>query len=281
VREKAVLVLNPVAGKRKKIKESILKILSTKYNLEIFQSEGKKETLKILYSLKPETVIIAGGDGTINSVLPYIYETGATLGILPFGSGNGLARNLKIPLNPERAARKLLKPKRLRVDLGIINDEIYFINVAGVGFDGYIAHEFEKSEKRGIPPYVISGLKGYFNFSEFNYKFEDKEGKAFLIAFANFQQYGGEARIAPGAKPGDGYIDIVFLRKPPLSYAIANFPRLFTGRLEKLKLYNKIRRKELKIDITPPQLSHHDGEAGPLLSHINLTVKKRAINLLR
>ena len=99
MREKAVLVLNPVAGKRKKIKESILEILSTKYKLEVFQSEGKKETLKILYSLKPETVIIAGGDGTINSVLPYIYETGATLGILPFGSGNGLARNLKIPSN--------------------------------------------------------------------------------------------------------------------------------------------------------------------------------------
>lgn len=281
MKEKAVLLLNPIAGKRKKLKETILQILQQKYDLEVLKTRGKKETNQFLFKLSPDYVFVAGGDGTVNSILPFLSTSNVEMGLIPFGSGNGLARNLKVPLDPEKAARKLLNPKRIKVDLGIINDEIYFINVAGVGFDGYIAHQFEKSKRRGISPYVAAALKGYFNFQEFFYEYEGNRGKAFLIAIANFQQYGGEARIAPGAKPSDGFMDIVFLRKPPLSYAMANFPRLFTGNLEKLRLYKRIKRKGIEIHLTPSQPSHYDGEAGPLLSHIKLHVKKRALRLLR
>jgi len=281
VKEKAVLLLNPAAGKRKELKESILHILREKYDLEVIKASGKEKTNELLFKISPDFVFVAGGDGTVNSILPFLYRSNAEMGLIPFGSGNGLARNLKLPLDPEKAARRLLKPKRIKVDLGIINDEIYFINVAGVGFDGYIAHQFEKSKRRGISPYVAAALKGYFNFQEFFYEYEGIRGKAFLIAIANFQQYGGEARIAPGAKPGDGLMDIVFLRKPPLSYAMANFPRLFTGNLEKLRLYKRIKRESIEIHLTPTQPSHYDGEAGPLLSCIKLNVKKRALRLLR
>ncbi len=281
MKENAVLLLNPEAGTRKKLRETIPKILSKRYEIKILKTKGKRETNEELERLSPEIVFAAGGDGTVNSILPYLYKSHAYLGLLPYGSGNGLARNLKTPLNLEKAATKLLNPKKLRLDLGIINEKMYFINVAGVGFDGYIAHEFENSKNRGISPYIIAGLKGYIGFKEFSYRFEDQEGRAFLIALANFPQYGGEARIAPGAKPGDGLIDIVFLRKPPLSYALTNFPRLFTGGIERLSLYKKIKRKETLIFLEPPQLSHNDGESGPLLSTISLQVKKRAINVLR
>ena len=280
-KNKAVLLINPYAGKRKKLREEIVKILSSVYEIEPLMAQGKDKTLESLRKLSPEVVIVAGGDGTINSTLPYLLESGAFLGIIPFGSGNGLARNLHIPLNSTRAAQRLIRPKKLRVDVGIINGEIYFINVAGIGFDGYIAHEFDQMGKRGISPYVYAALKGYFKKEEFRYETQGISGEAFLIAFANFPQYGGEARIAPGANPSDGKMDVVFIKKPGLGYTLGNWPRLFVGGIEKLRVFSRLRVSSLSLEVSPPQPSHYDGEKGPLLSRIGLQVKKRAIKVLR
>ncbi len=280
-KKEAVLIINPLAGTNRQLREDILEILNQGFALEVLRAEDKGKTLDQLRRMKPSTVIVAGGDGTINSTIPYLVESGACLGIIPFGSGNGLARNLRIPLNPLQAARKLLKPKKLRVDVGIINGTIYFMNVAGVGFDGYVAHEFENMGKRGIPPYVYAALKGYFKFGEFHYETQGLKGKAFLIAFANFPQYGGEARIAPGANPSDGKVDVIFLRKPTIGYTLGNWPRLFVGGIERLKIYSRLRVSSLKLRISPPQPSHYDGEKGPLLTQINLRVMKRAVRVLR
>ena len=280
-KKEAVLLINPYAGTRKKLREEIVKILSSAYEIETILAEGKDKTLDSLRKLSPEVVIVAGGDGTINSTLPYLLESGAFLGIIPFGSGNGLARNLHIPLNSTRAAQRLLRPKKLRVDVGIINEEIFFINVAGVGFDGYIAHEFDRMEKRGISPYVYAALKGYFKKEEFRYETQGISGEAFLIAFANFPQYGGEARIAPGANPSDGKMDVVFIKKPGLGYTLSNWPRLFVGGIEKLRVFSRLRVSSLSLEVSPPQPSHYDGEKGPLLSRIKLQVKKRAVKVFR
>jgi len=281
VKEKALFVINPLAGTNRRIRDEIFKILSIGYELEVLTAEDKEKTLERLRLRRPSTVIVAGGDGTINSTIPYLMESGAFLGIIPFGSGNGLARNLRIPLNPAQAARRLLRPKKLRVDVGIINGKIYFMNVAGVGFDGYVAHEFESMGKRGIPPYVYAALKGYFKFGEFNYETQGIRGKAFLIAFANFPQYGGEARIAPGANPSDGKVDVIFLRKPNIGYTLGNWPRLFVGGIEKLRIYSRLRVSSLNLRVSPPQPSHYDGEKGPLLTSLHLQVRKRAVKVLR
>ncbi len=267
----AVLLLNAAAGRSRNFREDVTHILRKRYNLEVIVATDKQLTLQRLRKTEPDIVFVAGGDGTINSTLPYLLESGACLGVLPFGSGNGLARNLRIPLNPLKAARLYLEGKTRLVDVGLINSRIYFINVAGVGFDAFIAHEFETSGRRGITPYVVAALKGFFSFQEFEFE-GDQQGRAFIIAFANFPQYGGEARIAPGADPGDGKIDIVFLRKPSLPYALSRVPLLFTDMISRLKIYRRIKAERFFIKLKQPQLLHYDGESGPLLTEVEVRV---------
>lgn len=275
----AALLLNNAAGRSKHFREEVTGILRQKYHLEVLLATDKKKTVEKLFKLSPEILFVAGGDGTINSTIPYLLKTRAVLGILPFGSGNGLARNLRIPLNPLKAALLYLQESTKEIDIGVLNDSIYFMNVAGVGFDAFIAHEFEKSMKRGITPYVIAAIRGFFKFPEFEFETKTEKGKAFIVAFANFPQYGGEARIAPGADPSDGKLDIVFLRKPSLSYAVSRVPLLFTDMIGKLKIYKRIQASEFTLKLNPPQLSHYDGESGPSFQSIRVKVIPHAIRI--
>lgn len=212
-----------------------------------------------------DTIVAFGGDGTINSIASSLVNTNKTLGILPGGSGNGLVRNLNIPLAWRRALDTLITGRDVYIDSGVINDR-FFLNVAGIGLDGFISKKFnQESKARGILPYVYYAVKGYFEMPAFHVRVtvDDTEfdDEVFILACANFRQYGGNAIIAPQASPYDRRLDLCVLNKFKLLKSSLNIQRLFTGNIDKFPFYKSFKFERVRIKILTGKVPYtYDGE---------------------
>lgn len=164
-----------------------------------------------------ERVIAWGGDGTINEAAGPLIGTNVALGIVPSGSGDGLARGLGLRREPEAAFRTALGPVR-PLDVGWIGGR-HFLNIAGVGFDAAVASTFNNRSTRGKRGYVIDGLRGIWSYESRHYQVDAGEhrldGPCFVVAFANCQQYGSGIILAPEADPSDGQLDMVMVSGGP------------------------------------------------------------------
>ncbi|HEX5070200.1 MAG TPA: diacylglycerol kinase family protein [Vicinamibacterales bacterium] len=162
-------------------------------------------------------VIAWGGDGTINEVAGPLIGTGVTLGIVPAGSGDGLARGLGISLDPAKAFRVALSPGR-PFDIGWLGDR-HFLNIGGVGFDAAVAAAFGQRSRRGKGGYVVDGLRSIWSYESRHYCVEcgDRrvDGPCFVVAFANCRQYGSGIVLAPEADPADGQLDMIMVSGGP------------------------------------------------------------------
>jgi YegS/Rv2252/BmrU family lipid kinase len=208
-----------------------------------------------------------GGDGTVNSVATSLLNTNKTLGILPGGSGNGLARNLNIPLSWHRALDTLIHGQDVLIDAGKIN-EIYFYNVAGIGLDGLISKKFNlESKTRGILPYVYFALKGVVEMPTFRVRVSapecEFEDEILILALANFREYGANVVIAPRASPFDHVLDLCILNKFKLIRSSWSIQRLFTGNIDKFPFYRSFNFERVHIrSLQDPVPFHFDGEYG-------------------
>ena len=270
--ERILVVLNPQSGVVSKDEATsvIFNKLRKHFNtVSLINSNspahGYETTRQALEQF--DVVVAFGGDGTINSVASALLNTHKTLGILPGGSGNGLVRNLNIPLSWRRALDILISGTDVYVDAGKINNR-YFFNVAGIGLDGLISKKFNLEAKtRGLAPYIYYAFKGVFEMPTFRVEihlgdtvFQDE---IMLIAFANFKQYGGKVIIAPFASPYDKLLDICIINKFKLLKESLNLRNLFTGKIHKFPFYKsfKFDRCEIKsLDGLIP--FHFDGEYG-------------------
>ncbi|MCP5049812.1 MAG: diacylglycerol kinase family lipid kinase [bacterium] len=281
--EKILVVINSGSGMTPKDDAAsvIFRKLRTHFHtVSLINSNSPSHSLEIVRQALDQFDIITafGGDGTINSIASAMIGSGKTLGILPGGSGNGLARNLGIPLSWRRALDILINGQDIHIDAGKINHH-YFFNVAGIGLDGVIAKKFElESKSRGIAPYIYYAFKEYFQ--ETTYPVEIKLGdttireEVMLIALANFRQYGSNAIIAPFASPHDQLLDICILNKFKLLKESLHFPYLFTGKIHKLPFYktHKFEKCEI-ISVAGDIPYHYDGEyGGEDLSHFTVEV---------
>ena len=162
-------------------------------------------------------VIAWGGDGTINETAGPLIGTRVTLGIVPSGSGDGLARGLGLPRDPERAFGLALGPAR-PMDVGWLGDR-HFLNIAGVGFDAAVAAAFNSRAIRGKRGYIVDGLRGVWAYESRDYQIEAGphrlDGPCFVVAFANCTQYGSGIVLAPEADPADGELDMVLVSGGP------------------------------------------------------------------
>jgi YegS/Rv2252/BmrU family lipid kinase len=204
-----------------------------------------------------------GGDGTVNETAQGLVGTSTALGILPKGSGNGLARHLTIPLHLDGALTLLEKYNVIGMDALLINDKIS-INVSGIGFDAHVAGLFGKSGKRGLAGYTKLILQEFLGFKEFACE-ALLDGKsytcnAFIIAFANSSQFGNNARIAPTASVCDGVMDICFIKKIPVTSVAAFTARMFLGKIDKSRFVEIKKAKRFEIAFDQPQPYHIDGE---------------------
>lgn len=292
--ESILVIFNPSSGVINKdtALATIFKLLREHFHtVAVINSKSPEHTHDIIAKSKEEYSIITafGGDGTINSVARQLIGTPLILGILPGGSGNGLVRNLGIPLSWRKALDVLINGRDVLLDCGSIND-IPFFNVAGFGLDGLISKRFNlETKSRGIAPYIYYAFKGYFEMPTYRVEFKNGEETFFddvvLSAFANFRQYGGKAIIAPFAQPDDGLLDLCILNHFRLIKETLNIQRLFTGNIHKLPFYKSRTIREISVrSLNGPIPFHFDGEYGGYDSetfHVSVMPKSIRIRVPR
>lgn len=227
-------------------------------------------------------VVAVGGDGTVNEVARGLLGSSVALGIVPVGSGNGLARQLRLPLGTADAVRfAMTMGDPQPMDVGLLN-EIPFFCTAGVGFDAWVAHAYARHPRRGLATYVRATASTLWQYRPERYRllapgltaeFAHPSGvPLFSLTFANAGQYGNNAWIAPDARLDDGLLDVALLRPFPKPLAAAMSRRLFTGQLASSRYYSAVRGAAFTLEAPVPLLLHFDGE--PLvLSESPLTVR--------
>jgi YegS/Rv2252/BmrU family lipid kinase len=227
-----------------------------------------------------DLVVAVGGDGTVNETALGLVGTETPMGIIPMGSGNGLARELGIPMNMRKSARTLIDGNTLHLDVCTLNNQ-RFLCTSGIGFDALVADKMSKASSRGFLKYVQLVVQESIFFKPVAVKMKI-DGKAlersvFLITFANASQFGNNAFIAPGASMTDGLIDVIVVRKfakiwMPF-FAIALFSKL-VPRLPFVDCY-KARKIELEVANTP--YFHFDGEPGKLSVPARIEIDRQKI----
>ena len=154
-------------------------------------------------------IIAVGGDGTINEVASVLVGKSIPLGIIPVGSGNGLARHLNIPLDYKKAFKKALVGASIKIDVGYINNKPFFCT-AGIGFDAAVAHRFANSSGRGLINYMKATIKTLFNYKPIEVSINKAPlEKVFSLSIANANQFGNNAYISPFSNIQDGQLELV------------------------------------------------------------------------
>jgi YegS/Rv2252/BmrU family lipid kinase len=213
-------------------------------------------------------VVAWGGDGTINEVASELVNRAIPLGIVPAGSGNGLARELRIEWDPRRALETALKGRVRQIDAGELGGR-HFFNVAGIGLDAHLADVFDKGTQRGIRGYVAALFRELGDYDPVRYLVQTSDApesgssfgqRALLVALANSRQYGNRAVIAPTARFDDGLLELVIV--PPLSLAATlwHARRLFTGTVHRIPKVVTRSVRAGKISADRPLTFHVDGE---------------------
>lgn len=257
-----------VAGKAVDLVVPFLKMNGFAVGYSFTEYPGHATVLASDASVKGYDMVVAvGGDGTVNETAMGLIGTNTAMGIVPMGSGNGLARELGISMNIRKSARILVEGKNLRIDVCKLNDQ-RFLCTSGIGFDALIADKMSKAKTRGFLKYVqlVVSESIFYKPVEVKMKIDGQlvEKPVFLITFANASQFGNNAFIAPAASMTDGLIDVVVVRKfakiwMPF-FAIALFSKL-VPHLPFVDCY-KARQIELQKADTP--YFHFDGEPGTL-----------------
>ena len=279
-KKRIVFVVNPISGTQGK--KAILKWIDERldqsiYDYSIVKTEYAGHATQIAANAvqeKVDVVVAIGGDGTINEIARSLVHTNTALGIIPCGSGNGLARHLRIPMEPKAAIDVLNRGHELCIDYGKINN-IPFFCTCGVGFDAFISLKFADSGKRGLLTYLENTLHESLTYHPETYEIENEEGtmkyKAWLIACGNASQYGNDAYIAPQASLTDGLMDVTIMEPftvldvPSLSF------QLFNKTIDQNSRVKTMRAKKIKIHRVNDGVMHFDGD--PLMAGKELEVE--------
>ena len=280
-KDKVCLIINPVSGteSKKNIPEEVAASIDQKKQDLIIRVTGypehATEIARQAAKKKYKYVIAAGGDGTVNEIARELVNTNTTLGILPLGSGNGLARDLGIPIDIEKALEIITNAYTRTIDYGVANEHIFFCT-CGFGFDAFVSGRFAEDKKRGPLGYVRNVLESVVDFKAEEYEITHDKGKltekAFILTCANASQYGNEAYIAPNASMDDGMMNVSIL-KPLSALEIPQTTiQLFTKNIEKNSKMTSLLTQKLHIKRANPGLMHIDGEPVNAESEVNVRI---------
>ena len=230
-------------------------------------------------------IVAAGGDGTIREAAEPLIGKAQTLGILPIGSGNGLARNLYIPLKLEAALKGLLQWQPRKIDVGLANGRPFFCS-AGVGLDAEVARMFNTrlGVRRGIFPYVYHSALTFLRYKPtavaVNMNGRRYDFSPMVTAVLNGQQYGGGARVAPDAYIDDGLLNLVVVKKAGILRTLLAVPDLFFGNLHRHKdLVTTAVARVIEISYVPGEPYHLDGEDFPGNGTLTISTLPKALNV--
>lgn len=267
-----VFIINPKSGveRQKEIKEGIDKYLdSEQYSYELIYTQFAKHGTTIAREAARNgayAVVAVGGDGSVNDVVQGLLGTDTLLGIIPKGSGNGMARTMHIPLDTNEAIKVLNKGNVTAMDVAYANEQP-FISNAGVAFDALISKKFAKSERRGLIVYSWLVTKHLWLYKSWDWQIT-VDGKhlterAFMVNVANGQQFGYNFKIAPMASFTDGMLDLIIIRKFPKILGGIIALRAMTGNIADSPYVEHIKGKEITISHPSLRLMQTDGDAHP------------------
>lgn len=293
-----IYLINPIAGTKEKA--SVRKIISQKtseqnISFEILPTveDGNYDHLREKIEADGITdIITCGGDGTISAVAGSLLDINIRFGIIPMGSGNGLALAAKIPPSPVKALDIIFQGKASKVDGLFINDR-FSCMLCGIGFDAQVAHDFAKSKTRGLQTYMKISMINFFKAKPFKFTIESPGNsfstEAFFISVANGNQFGNNFTIAPQASLKDGLLDIVIVKK--MSKLMLPFSIL--GQITGINALQQIddhvskrnisyfQTKELIIHNLENAPLHIDGDPTTTSEKFRIRIKPKAFRLLQ
>jgi lipid kinase, YegS/Rv2252/BmrU family len=285
---KRLFIINPKSGKNNRASELEQIIKTQFYDADIVFTKAAGHATKLVANAVKqnyEQVIVAGGDGTINEAASSLVGTKTALGVIAFGSGNGLAREIGCPLdNLQKACNNIYMAKPVLCDIGKANGE-YFLNVAGIGLEATIAHAFANVKTRGMLPYFKIGFTQVLKYKAPKVEvWADDKSLIFLnpttLVFANGKQYGSNFKIAPQASLTDGKLDMVYIEEQPLWKLALGFPNFFKPNFTSVKLTKSRTIKKAVITGQGKFVYHLDGEPKQATDKLEIEVLPKAIHLL-
>ncbi|MBQ6764447.1 MAG: diacylglycerol kinase family lipid kinase [Paludibacteraceae bacterium] len=294
-------IINPVSGsketqkEKRKLPKLIMQLLDKEQwlpNIAFTEYAGHATELARQYArMGFDAVVAVGGDGTVNEVakglvrgngLP-VMGYGTALGIIPMGSGNGFARHLNVPIRPQKAIEMLNRSEPISVDYGLANGKL-FVSTCGTGFDAVVAEHFAGSNKRGFMTYFQNVLHDIFSYTPQTYHIVgdglDVTHKAFLITFANANQWGYEALIAPKASMQDGKMDIMLVSSHAILGSASLALRLFAGSIDDSHFMNTLRAKEVTLEREEAAPFHIDGDPVEMEKDIHIKIVADGLRVL-
>ena len=287
-KKKIYFIINPVSGTKSKkgLPEKTMMLDPHDFDVHMFMTgyEGHASQIaKDAVENNIDYVIAVGGDGTINEVARMLVDTDVIFGIIPSGSGNGLARELHIPMAHEQAIEIIRQNNVKKIDYGIANDNIFFCT-CGVGFDAEVSEKVLNQSSRGKLMYAKSMIDVFYNFKPQKYKVTTADTtfneEAFLVTCANASQYGNDSFIAPHADIQDGMMNIAILK--PLS--VLNVPQtaiqLMSKNIENNSKLVEIITPEVLIEREKEGVMHLDGTAIQTGKEISVRIVNRGLNVL-
>lgn len=282
-------IINPISGSAKKnnipdiIEETIDKSL---FNYSIRETEKAGHAAEIAYEAQQngiDVVVAVGGDGTVNEVARSIVHSNTALGIIPCGSGNGLARHLLLPMDPKKSVEIINRCVIHDLDYGIIN-EIPFFCTCGMGFDAFISMKFAEAGKRGPVTYIENVLREGLTYKPETYHIEDETGtlirKAFLISCANASQYGNNAYIAPQASMSDGLLDVIIMEPFDVLEAPQVAIEMMNKTLDKNQKIKTFRTKHIHIHREKEGYIHYDGDPVMTTADVDIQLVHKGIKMI-
>ncbi|MGD0584006.1 MAG: diacylglycerol kinase family protein [Bacteroidales bacterium] len=282
---RTIIIINPRAGtrglayfRRTLRRYSDLFDYSTFFDINEFRSFIRKNIDNYDY------FIAAGGDGTVNSLAAELIGTGKILGVMPFGSGNGFAREMGFKKNIANLADSIRNGRFFDMDVLFINN-LPCVNIAGTGIDSFVAHDFQNLRTRGFFNYGITSMKIASGIKPFNVEIRVDNDiimeKIYMLSVANTRQFGNNALIAPVAVPDDGRFDIVILKPFPKVFFPLFAIKMLSGTLKESKYLKYIASARQVTVKTSEKRFHIDGEPVLINDEIVITIRKHALRVLR
>lgn len=294
--KRIIYIINPIAGTRTKkdLQQYVEKTTKQKgipYHIFPSVASGDYSFLQsVIQEEKITDVVIAGGDGTVSQVVNSLMKEDVNFGIIPCGSGNGLALAAKISKQPEKALDVIFNGKASAID-GFYVNKHFACMLCGVGFDAKVAHEFAKQPSRGLKTYASLVSKNFFSMEPYEFVIESNglefSTEAFFISIANSNQFGNNFTIAPKAMLSDGLLDIVIVKKSAKPILLYNLVKqIFAGKLKKVEssLNQPIiyfQTKEILIKNKNNAPMHLDGDPAETPEELKIEIKKKCFRLIQ
>ncbi|MDR1156145.1 MAG: diacylglycerol kinase family lipid kinase [Bacteroidales bacterium] len=288
-KEKISFIINPISGTRKKDSwpEIIRRTIdASRFDIRVFFTEQAGHASELASRQIDEGVpyiVAVGGDGTVNEVAMSVRDTSAAMGIVPCGSGNGLARHLHIPLKLNDALQLINTASVISIDYGLVNSRPFFCTF-GAGFDARISHVFATSGKRGLLTYVLIIAREFISYRSRKYRLKIDgnkfKTKAMMVTIANSAQYGNNGYISPDADITDGELDVCILRPFPKFQAVRLAFRLLHKSIHKSPYYSMIKGKKIVLRRKREGNVHLDGEPYTMGKKLKIRIVPQGLKVL-